>query len=64
MAMDESIATVVARHDESIANLKGWQKAQNGTLIRIDQKVDRLLYWLMGEMAALILLVIGVFIKR
>jgi hypothetical protein len=64
MAMDESIATVVARHDEQIENLRGWQKTQNGALIRIDQKVDRLLYWLMGEMAALILLVIGVFIKR
>jgi hypothetical protein len=64
MAMDESIATVVARHDEQIENLRGWQKTQNGTLIRIDQKVDRLLYWLMGEMAALILLVIGIFVKR
>lgn len=49
---------------EAIENLEGWQKTQNGALIRIDQKVDRLLYWLMGEMAALILLVIGIFVKR
>ena len=60
----EEVATVVARHDERIENLEGWQKKQNGALIRIDQKVDRLLYWLMGEMAALILLVIGIFVKR
>ena len=59
-----TVEEVVARHDERIENLEGWQKKQNGALIRIDQKVDRLLYWLMGEMAALILLVIGIFVKR
>jgi len=59
----EEVATVVARHDERIENLEGWQKKQNGALIRIDQKVDRLLYWLMGEMAAFVLLAVGVFIK-
>ena len=59
-----TIEEVVARHDVRIENLEGWQKSQNGALLRIDQKVDKLLYWLMGEMAALILLAIGVWLKR
>lgn len=49
---------------EAIENLESWQKTQNGSLSRIDDKVDRLLYWIMGEMAALLMLAIGVWLKR
>ncbi len=36
-----------------VANLKSWQTNQNGTLIRLDDKVSRLQYWLMGIVAGL-----------
>jgi len=62
--MDETVCPVHSGVAEAIRRFDGWQKNQNGALIRIDQKVDRLLYWLMGEMAALILLAVGVFVKR
>ena len=62
--MDETLCPAHSGISEAVRRLDGWQKSQNGALLRIDQKVDRLLYWLMGEMAALILLVIGIFVKR
>lgn len=53
----------VAAMKRDIDNLKGWQKTQNGTLQRIDAKIDKLVYWLMGEMAAIILLAVSIFLK-
>jgi len=53
----------VAAMKQDIANLKGWQKTQNGTLQRIDEKIDRLVYWIMGEMAAVILLAASIFLR-
>ena len=54
----------VAGLERDVDNLKGWQDTQNGTLIRMEAKIDRLVYWLMGEMAALILLVAGMWLRR
>lgn len=48
---------------EAIKRLDGWQKTQNGTLQRIDAKIDKLVYWIMGEMAAVILLAVSIFLK-
>ena len=53
----------VAAMKQDIANLKGWQKTQNGTLQRIDGKIDKLVYWIMGEMAAVILLAASIYLR-
>lgn len=53
----------VAAMKRDIDNLKGWQKTQNGTLQRIDGKIDKLVYWIMGEMAAVILLAATILLK-
>ena len=53
----------IAAMKRDIDNLKGWQKTQNGTLQRIDEKIDRLVYWIMGEMAAVILLAASIFLR-
>ena len=37
-----------------VENLKDWQERQNGHLGRIEKKVDRLLYWLLGSMGSVI----------
>ncbi len=37
--------------EEAIKNLTGWQKKQNGTLIRIEDKVDKLVWWILGTFA-------------
>gem|GEM_PF-6343707 len=36
------VIEMVCRHDQSIINLEGWQKTQNGALLRLDKKVDKL----------------------
>jgi hypothetical protein len=67
----EEVASIVARHDVEIANLKGWQKKQNGTLTRVEEKVDaldekvdsrfnQLLYWLLG----VAIVIIGFLVKH
>ena len=37
--------------EEAIKNLTGWQKKQNGTLIRIEDKIDKLVWWILGTFA-------------
>jgi len=37
----------IARLEERVSNLEGWQKTQNGSLIRLEEKIDRLLYLLL-----------------
>jgi len=61
---DTDICERVAGLERDVDNLKGWQKTQNGTLQRIDAKIDKVVWWLMGEMAAVILLVASVYLKR
>lgn len=61
---DVEMVREVAGIKQDVHNLKGWQATQNGALIRLEGKVDRLVYWIMGEMAALILVVVGVWLKR
>lgn len=61
----EQIATALAEHGESIKNLQGWQKRQNGSLLKIEEKIDRmdekfnerfnsLYFWLVGLMGGVI----------
>lgn len=49
---------------ESVESLERWQAAQNGSIIRLEAKVDKLLFWAMTELAAIAILFIGVFLKR
>ncbi len=61
----EQIAAALAEHGESIKNLQGWQKRQNGGLLKIEEKIDRmdekfnerfnsLYFWLVGLMGGVI----------
>ena len=43
MAMDaQSLAERLARAEEAISNLEGWQNTQNGSLQRMADRVDKL----------------------
>lgn len=44
----------VARLDVEVGNLNGWQNAQNGALLRVDQKVDNLQKWILGVLAGVV----------
>jgi hypothetical protein len=44
----------VARLDVEVGNLNGWQKSQNGALLRVDQKVDNLQKWILGVLAGVV----------
>lgn len=46
-----------------LINLQGWQKSQNGTIHRVDSKVDKLQYWIMGTMATSLITLVALFIK-
>lgn len=61
---DGEIGETVAGLVRDVDNLKGWQTTQNGALIRLEGKVDKLVNWIMGEMAAIILLLASVWVKR
>lgn len=54
----------VATLEEAQRRTNGREKTQDAATLRLESKVDRLLYWLMTEMAALILLAVGVWLKR
>lgn len=67
MEMEQIVATF-ARHDERIESLEAWQKKQNGNLLRLEQKIDKLysqqLALLGGIVASLLLLCINLFLGR
>lgn len=44
----------VVKLDTEMGNLNGWQKAQNGALLRVDQKVDNLQKWILGVLAGVV----------
>lgn len=51
-----------------VNNLTGWQRAQNGTIQRVDAKVDKLQMWMLGMLGtsiiSLALLVANLLAKR
>ena len=53
----------IGRLEEAIDNLEGWQKKQNGSLQRLEAKVERLQYWIMGVMVTCIFTLITLFVK-
>lgn len=50
----EEIAINLTEHAERIRNLEAWQKKQNGSLQRIEGKVDKIYIWLIGLMGGVI----------
>ncbi len=42
-------------HAQAIEDLQRWQKAQNGTLGRLETKIDGQRTWLIGVLTAIIL---------
>lgn len=51
-----------------VENLEGWQKRQNGSLQKIEEKMDKIYMWLIGLMggviASLILLLVNMGLGR
>lgn len=50
----------LAQHNEAIRNLRAWQGQQNGTLGRLEDKLDGLRNWIMAALLAALLAVLGV----
>lgn len=61
--MEEVVGTL-RDHGARLTNLEGWQKAQNGHLVRIEGKIDKLQWWIMGQLAATLLLGLGIWLKK
>lgn len=53
----------IAALERDVDNLKSWQKSQNGSIRRVEDKVEKLQYWIMGQMAALLLLAFSIWLK-
>lgn len=64
----EQIAATFARHDERIEKLEEWQKRQNGTLDKLNEKVDKLYTQQMtvlgGIVVSIVLLCANMFLGR
>ncbi len=52
----------VSRLNADMANLKGWQKTQNGSLVRIDEKVQGIYKILLGTASTAALSFLGTII--
>ena len=50
--------------ENRIHNLEAWQKRQNGSIQRIEEKVDRMIYLHFGELFAVFLAVLAYLLKR
>lgn len=67
MEVTERVAALevaVGRHDERLENVEAYQAKQNGSLQRIDTKLDRFTWWLVltlgGVTTSLILLLVNI----
>ena len=58
-----TIGEKISAIEQDVENLKGWQKSQNSAIYRVEAKVEKLLYWIMGQMAAIIILAISIFLS-
>ncbi len=69
--MAERIATLEVtqgRLEERVSDLEEWQKKQNGSLQRLEAKMDRIQQWLIGLLggvtASLVLLLVNISLGR
>lgn len=42
----EEIVSTLSGHEQRLTNLEKWQEKQNGSLQRIEAKLDRFTWWL------------------
>ena len=40
--------------EQQVTNLAGWQKAQNDTIVRVEEKVDKMIYLHFAELATIV----------
>lgn len=55
MDMQERVVNLektVTRHDQRIVNIEAWQKRQNGSLLKIEERLHSLERWIMATLAA------------
>jgi len=45
---------LLGKHDERLKKLEEWQSKQNGSLLRLEQKVEGIYSWLIGLMGGMI----------
>ena len=45
--------------EHDMDNMKGWQKSQNGSILRVEEKVDKLVFWQMTTAIGFALTVVG-----
>lgn len=55
---------LLGEHDRAIVDLMDYKKVQNGAIHRLEDKVDRLQYWVMGGVAAMALQFLLLLLKR
>ena len=54
----EKIVEELSDHENRLKNLEDYQKKQNGTMLRIEGKVDRLIWAIGAGMVAIILMLV------
>jgi hypothetical protein len=59
---------LLGKHDERLKKLEEWQSKQNGSLQKLEQKVDGIYTWLIalmgGVITSLVMLVVNLMIGR
>ena len=57
MNLEEKVndmGVLLGKHDERLKKLEEWQSKQNGSLLRLEQKVEGIYSWLIGLMGGMI----------
>ena len=54
----EKIVEELSDHENRLKNLEDYQKKQNGTMLRIEGKVDRLIWAIGAGMVAIIIMLV------
>lgn len=50
----QGLEVAITRLDGRVSNLEEWQKRQNGSLLRLEEKMDGINLWLRGLMGGVI----------
>ncbi len=45
--------------EHDMKNMNGWQKSQNGSIHRVEAKIDKLVFWQMTTAIGFVLTVVG-----
>jgi len=54
----------LASLESRVINLEGWQKIQNGSILRVEAKIDKLIFWVMTAFGGFILTLIATVILQ